>query len=119
MSGKRYTGRGIFINDNMSYQESFFENRDIQQIVQYETARFYYPTVAERQSMSVSTMNWTATSKLYNLANQYYGDPTLWWLIAWFNQKPTEAHYTIGDTIYIPNDYTQIVNFFQRQNGEI
>ena len=67
MSGKRYTGRGIFVNDNMSYQESFFENRDIKQLVQYETARFYYPTVAERQSMSVSTMIWTATSKLYNL----------------------------------------------------
>ena len=70
MSGKRYTGRGIFVNDNMSYQESFFENRDIKQLVQYETARFYYPTVAERQSMSVSTMTWTATSKL--------GKPVLW-----------------------------------------
>ena len=119
MSGKRYNGRGLFINDEMSYQESFFDKRDIQQLTQYETARFYYPSIRERQSMSVATINWTATSKLYNLAHQYYGDPSLWWIVAWYNQKPTEAHFNIGDIIYVPTDYGEIMSLFQRQNGEI
>ena len=119
MAGKRYNGRGVFINDEMSYKESLFDKRDIKQMVQYETARFYYPTVAERQNMNVSTINWTATSKLYNLAHQFYGDSSLWWIIAWYNQKPTEAHFSIGDIIHVPNNYTQIMGYFQRQNGEI
>ena len=119
MPGKRYNERGIFINDEMSYKDSFFDKRAIEQIVQYETARFYYPSVSERQNMNVSTIVWASNSRLYNLASQYYGDPSLWWLIAWYNQKPTEAHYSIGDVVYIPNNYTEIMNFFQRQNGDI
>tara|TARA_R110001592_G_scaffold70298_2_gene215447 strand:- start:2188 stop:2547 length:360 start_codon:yes stop_codon:yes gene_type:complete len=119
MAGRRYNGRQLIVNDDMSYQESFFDKRDIKQLIQYDTARFYYPTPAERQAMNLSTLNWTATSKLYNLAFEYYGDPSLWWIIAWFNQKPTEAHFKIGDVFYIPLDYRQVIEFFQKQNGDI
>ena len=116
---KRYNGRGIFANDEMSYQESLFDKRDIEQMVQYETARFYYPTVAERRNISTTIMVWDSTSKLYNLAHKYYGNSSLWWLIAWYNQKPTEAHFSVGDIVYVPNDYSQIMGYFQRQNGDI
>tara|TARA_A100001391_G_scaffold104198_2_gene69570 strand:- start:820 stop:1173 length:354 start_codon:yes stop_codon:yes gene_type:complete len=113
----RYVGRTIFINDDDGYQETLLDKRDLEQITQYSTARFYYPSVQEIQKMNVSTRVWSATSKMYNLAHEIYGDPRLWWLIGWFNQKPTEAHWNVGDIIYIPNDTSQILAFFKRQNG--
>ena len=38
----------------------------------------------------------------WKLANQYYGDPKYWYIIARFNNAPTEASISIGDQIRIP-----------------
>ena len=40
--------------------------------------------------------------KLYKISYSYYGDTKYWWVIAWFNRKPTDFHCKIGDTIYVP-----------------
>jgi hypothetical protein len=119
MAFTRYATRGLIVNDKESYREAFFDQRDIQKLVQFDTARFYYPTFQERGQMALSTLTWSATSKLYNLANEFYGDPRLWWLIAWFNQKPTEAHFKVGDVFYVPSNLTEVLDFFERSNGDV
>ena len=119
MAFTRYSVRGLIINDNESYREAFFDQRDVQKITQYETGRFYYTTFEEREEMALSTLVWDATSKLYNLANEFYGDPTLWWLIAWFNQKPTEAHFKVGDVFAVPTNIAQVLQFFEQSNGVV
>ena len=40
--------------------------------------------------------------KYYKLANQFYGRPGLWWIIALYNKKPTEGHLRRGDIVEIP-----------------
>ena len=40
--------------------------------------------------------------RYFKLAYEYYGDSKLWWVIAWYNQKPSEADVKNGDTIFIP-----------------
>jgi len=45
---------------------------------------------------------WKYGDRFYNLAHKYYGDPTYWWVIAWYNALPTEADIRIGDVIQIP-----------------
>ncbi len=109
----RYTTRPIFINDNMGYKKSILDNRDLEKIVQYGTATFNYPTEEQLETISSSEFTWSVTSKLYNLANEFYGAPELWWVIAWFNQKPTEAHFEVGDVIYIPTDLMQVLKYFE------
>jgi len=39
---------------------------------------------------------------LYKLANQYYGEPRYWWVIAWYNGLPAETEIENGSVIYIP-----------------
>ena len=39
---------------------------------------------------------------LSKIAFKYYGDPLVWWVLAWFNGKPTDFHCTIGDVINVP-----------------
>jgi len=117
MAISRYDGRGLMTNDDLGYRKVFFDDRDIQQIIQYKTARFYFPTDEEMSGISFYTTTWGVTDKLYNIAANVYGAPELWWLIAWFNQKPTEAHFRTGDVVYIPQDAVQILMFFRRASG--
>jgi hypothetical protein len=49
------------------------------------------------------------------LASEFYGAPELWWLIAWYNKKPTETHFKTGDVIDIPADFHQVMGYFVRQ----
>ena len=52
---------------------------------------------------------WTKTDSLFKLANRYYGSYDAWWTIGILNGKPTDAHFKIGDLVYIPKNPTQII----------
>jgi nucleoid-associated protein YgaU len=39
---------------------------------------------------------------LSKIAYKYYGQAKYWWVIAWFNSKPTDFHCNNGDTILVP-----------------
>ena len=54
-------------------------------------------------------INPTYGDRLENLANQYYGDPELWWIIAWYNSYPTEANVPVGAALSIPLSLEQII----------
>jgi len=55
---------------------------------------------------------WGFGDSYWNLANQYYGDPKLWWILAWFNRSPTEAHNKIGEFILIPVPLEDLLSLF-------
>ena len=116
MAYSRYSARETFVNDNENYRKKFFKYpRGVQQILQFDTAVFNFPSAAEiRDDLGVDTDTWKVGTRMDKLAAQYYGDSSLWWLIAWFNKKPTEASWTIGDTIYIPQPADVAVDIFER-----
>ena len=35
-----------------------------------------------------------------------------WWIIARYNNKPTDAHYTVGDEVLIPGPFSLIRSFY-------
>jgi|TARA_B100000963_G_scaffold37781_1_gene28204 hypothetical protein len=47
---------------------------------------------------------YTVGDRLYKFAYEYYGDVDYWWVIAWYNNKPTDSHFKIGDVVYIPRE---------------
>ena len=53
---------------------------------------------------------YSVADSMSKLAYKHYGDATLWWVIAWFNSKPTEFHCKIGDTILIPTPHDLAIN---------
>tara|TARA_R100000234_G_C5003645_1_gene181525 strand:+ start:4454 stop:4792 length:339 start_codon:yes stop_codon:yes gene_type:complete len=97
----RYTNEVPIIN-NSSFYEEFFKERGVKYIKQFKTGRLKHPTVEEMASLERVRHVWTVGDRYYKLAHKYYGDPTLWWVIAWFNLKPTEGHCRAGDIIRIP-----------------
>tara|TARA_Y100000592_G_scaffold22853_1_gene35460 strand:+ start:2498 stop:2839 length:342 start_codon:yes stop_codon:yes gene_type:complete len=108
----RYGGRGLIFNDNEEYKKKFFNDRDINRAVQYDTAEFLFPTTDQIAELENIKIRWGATSKLYNLAAQHYGNPTYWWVIALYNKKPTEADFKIGEIVYIPLPLEEILEHF-------
>ena len=47
---------------------------------------------------------WSQGDNLLKLSNLYYDDSRYWWTIALTNSKPTDAHFSIGDIVYIPEN---------------
>jgi len=111
--GSRYDSSRPFINDEDLFEE-FFEERDLRYIKQYGTGIMRHPTVADRASLQRIDHIWKLGDRLSELAHRYYGDSTLWWVIAWYNQRPTEAHFKIGARIRIPLPLDRVLAILKR-----
>ena len=97
----RYTKANTLTNDS-EYYEPLRKSRKVKKIIHHATPIIYNPTIAERRTLRSTAHIWKFGDRLYNLAQQYYGDPSYWWVIAWYNGYPTEAHIYTGATIFIP-----------------
>lgn len=106
----RYNYRNIFNNDLEQYKDMFKE-RNVKYIKHYSTAKFKYPNANELAKFDIIEHTWIMGDKFSKLAQRYYGDPNDWWIIAKFNQKPTESHVALGEIIRIPTPVSIVLNY--------
>lgn len=106
----RYSGRKTFINNNELYKE-YLKERGLPMVKHYATPRLRHPTVEEIDTLQLVGHTWSTGDRFYKIAFDNYGDSRLWWVIAWFNQKPTESHLTLGDTIIIPFPLEKVLQY--------
>ena len=93
-----------------------FESRSIKKIpAQYNTGGIYYPTEEELSEVVVVEETWTLGDRFYKYAKKYYNNEEYWWLIAWFNQKPTEHHFKVGDKIRIIPSLSEARKLYYRE----
>jgi len=106
---RRYKNQKVFTNDTEPYRK-YLKDRGIKQVKQYDTTHMRYPT-AQEASQTFTTIRhiWGTGDRYFKLANEYYGDSNMWWVIAFYNQKPTEFHIKLGDVIYIPTPLDSIL----------
>ena len=97
----RYFNQDIFTNVAEAYRR-YLKSRGKDNITQYATPTFRHPTSEDTRNFQVKNHIWTTGDRYFKLADQYYNDPKMWWVIALYNQKPTEFHAKHGDIIYIP-----------------
>jgi nucleoid-associated protein YgaU len=107
----RHGSEDIIENDKELYEE-FFERRDVPKITHYRSPRWPPLTARVRKRFSTRRHTWKLGDKYYKIANQYYGDPKLWWAIAWYNEKPTEAHVKPGSVLFIPTPIGKVLSYF-------
>lgn len=112
MALSRYDKRKKLTNDSVLY-EQIFRERSVKYIKQFATGNLRYPTTAELLSLDIMTHKWKLGDRLYKYAYDYYGDVRLWWVIAWFNKKPTDSHFSIGDDILIPMPLDKLIGYFE------
>jgi hypothetical protein len=93
------------INDSELYEE-IFDKRGVSEVTQYKTKIFNYSF--KDQEISCYEHYWSHGDRFHKLSSKYYGEFRLWWVIAVFNQIPSEALLNYGDKILIPIDHTLI-----------
>jgi len=101
--------REVFKNQTNQYRK-LIQERGRTYINQYETPRLQNVAPEDYVELSVIRKIWKTGDKLYKLAHLYYNNAELWWVIALFNSKPTESHFKVGDTVYIPTSLEEIMN---------
>ena len=108
----RYDNRLIFKNDNELYT-SLLETRGVDSINHYSSPVLHYPDLNTLKSLTRIRHTWSAGDRYYKLAHQYYGSPRYWWVIAQFNQKPTEADVIVGEVIFIPTPLEAVLRAYK------
>jgi nucleoid-associated protein YgaU len=85
-------------------------------INQFTTPAFKEIKAEAIVSMKREQIIWGTGDKYWKLAQKFYGDPKYWWVIAWYNQKPTEAHVELGDIIFVPLPLERILTIWFSNN---
>ena len=108
----RYKNRSTYINTKKIY-DTHFKSRGIKNgISHYGTPTMRKLTIEEIGNLEISTTTWKTGDKLYKLAHEYYNNSEMWWVIAWFNRKPTDAHFKAGDIVYIPGPLEIVLSYY-------
>jgi hypothetical protein len=107
----RYDGVPLFINNYPIYRD-LLEDRGVRFVRQHVTPTFKPLTPTQEASVSVEIVTWEMGSRLEKLAAEHYNAPTAWWVIARYNQKPTDSHFQLGDKVYIPKPLGVIMSYY-------
>ena len=89
-----------------------FAQRGIISPHQYTTPVLFECTPKDRAELNSDLVIWGPGHSYAKLAHKYYGDSTLWWVIAWYNEKPAEFLLRAGDAVYVPTPVEKAIAFF-------
>tara|TARA_R110000824_G_scaffold174112_8_gene352212 strand:+ start:5469 stop:5792 length:324 start_codon:yes stop_codon:yes gene_type:complete len=98
----RYKARVIATNDLLIYKK-VLEERGVKRIKQYKTGVLKH---FDEETVDYISYIWKQGDTFWKLSETMYTDPQYWYVIARFNNAPTEAHIKIGDEIKIPINLT-------------
>ena len=104
----RYFGRNKYFNQKELY-EDIFDERGVDGIRQYTTPMLSHITKKQIASLTAISHVWKTGDRFFKLAYDHYGDSSKWWVIAWYNRKPTESDVSYGDIIYIPHPLDKVL----------
>ena len=102
MAINRYKNISQFINAIEGYKEAFPSRCGENGIRQLSVNTLTFPTLEEETDFEIVTKVWSQGDRFYKMASTYYNSPQYWWVIAFYNKKPTEQHVNLGDIIEIP-----------------
>ena len=105
----RYQDTTKLINGDEYYEFLRKKRHAKKRIIQYATPKLINPGPAARASLMTEAYIWKYGDRFYQIASKYYGDPRLWWVVAWYNGTPTEADIFPGDQISIPLSATDVL----------
>tara|TARA_R110000851_G_scaffold53504_8_gene126902 strand:- start:577 stop:924 length:348 start_codon:yes stop_codon:yes gene_type:complete len=107
--------RDIFTSDKR-LRERIYDRRFIEEASVLSRIPPNSPTDEElRKDLTHIQRIYKMGDRLYKFAYEYYGDVDYWWIIAWYNNKPTDTHFNIGDIVYIPRELDVAIRIATRE----
>ena len=108
----RYASRNVLRNSSGEYAQQL-SDRDVRFIRHFETPNVNYPSSEILGQLDIENEIWGVGSRFYKIAAKHYGDPSLWWIIPWFNKLPLESDYEAGEVVLVPKPLHIILDFFE------
>ena len=110
--GKEYRSR-IMLKSSGKYAK-ILENRNAENVILESTAVLGSPkNIRDDEGVYENREVWRANSKLWSLAEAHYNDGRFYWVIGLYNDKPTDAHWAPGDTVYIPQPLHYVISMME------
>lgn len=106
----RHTNRIKFNNNTDEYKKQI-KKRGKPSIIQYTSPNMKSLTVAQILTLKVMDHTWKGSDSFTALSHKYYGDISLWWVIAHFNEVPSEFKLSQGDIIGIPFPVDRVLSY--------
>tara|TARA_R100000008_G_C3481449_1_gene114058 strand:- start:119 stop:457 length:339 start_codon:yes stop_codon:yes gene_type:complete len=110
--GNRLDSREKVTNAEETYKE-ILEERGVKRIIQYASPNMIHPTAEQIGRLAQVPHVWSHGDRFYKLAYEHYGHSEWWWVIAWYNQMPTESHVEIGQVIQIPKPLDRVLRYMR------
>tara|TARA_R110002074_G_scaffold402273_1_gene605989 strand:+ start:2031 stop:2375 length:345 start_codon:yes stop_codon:yes gene_type:complete len=107
----RLSNKQKIINAGDAYKE-LLKRKGLTYFEQYATNSMTAITKDLVRNIPTDNHLWEYGDTYQKIAARYYDDPEMWWVIAWFNQKPAEFMLNVGDTILIPLELVDILRFY-------
>ena len=108
-SRSRVLGKVYFRNVHSRYHDLLIRKK-LSGLTQWTTPVTATLTSDQLQAVTEIQHIWKTGDRFYKLADTYYGNPEYWWVIARYNQTPTEGHLRAGSTIIIPTPINRVLN---------
>ncbi len=105
----------LIILNSLDFYEPILQEKNLDFIRHYGTPNLQYPNSEQMSDLNMVRHIWKRGDKLFKLAHQHYGDSRLWYVIAWFNKRPTEAHYKYGDVILVPHPLSLVRKYLKNR----
>ena len=101
------------IINNSEIYDDFFEDRGVNKI-EHNSLR---PINLNFNQENYAYQNhvWRKGDTLIRLANTYYRDISYWYVIGYFNKKPVDSMYELGEIIKIPSNPDNILTLIRRR----
>lgn len=106
----RNKNRKKMVNESIRHQD-LRDVREVSWIRHYTTPIMTTLTPVQRASLVKTQHIWKTGDKFYKLASKYYGNPNYWWIIAWYNHAPTEAHVRPGRVLLVPLPLEKVISY--------
>jgi len=106
----RYFDQDTTINQHTMYRKKL-KRRGVIKIEHYKTPEFTYVSPEDLDSIESYEYVWKYGDTFWRLASNFYNAPEEWWVIARFNNKPTECHVKVGETIKIPVNLGEFLRY--------
>ena len=112
MPYSRYDNRSIITltSDNEIYRRKILA-RNAKRVYVHSTAVYNFDDTDKDINFSFEEIYWSNGDKLHKLSYKYYNSIEYWWVIAFFNQKPTDSDYQIGDLVVVPTPLEEAMEF--------
>ena len=107
----RYDSKVPFANRHLFYEKKA-KDRGKKFFRHYGSPNMHKLTEEELEDITVLSHVWAQGDRYFKLSYEHYGDPEFWWIIAWYNEKPTEAHISLGEIVYIPHPVEDMLGFY-------